>query len=337
MSSRYPNSVIQCFLHHTDHLKSLSKTDREFMDQYLGLSMTFIEMIQYLYVPATFSKSARVMSKFKSMENVDSFIQSHENVYPPILPHECSSLIFDKSYFIHRGWGGIALEENMNINLMTSFSFSKEIAQGFTDDGKVMTIKLTLDVLNNSLYIGEMAQVKTEEEIILFPGALTRVGKSNLYTYKPYPKDYTRNKIEDRRNQLEKALERVISVEEKKEREANEQNEHFQMKDEEMKGSIIHLYQSLRSKSNKSPLAVGIYNDDIKWSIMKKISGGKVVENLSVDQDGIIRGIIGEYPVRIIISLSSPDDSQCFIDIDGKEYQTNVMFFIFKGKHVFLN
>lgn len=333
---RLPRSVLECFLFHTTYLKNLPVESRAFLDSYLGVSLTYISLKEYLSKPADSVAHTKMINLFRGIRGIDQFVELHDSLLPRTLSSKCSGEILDRSYFIHRGWGDMSLESSIELPLMTSFTFTTKIAEGFSLTGRITTVKITPDVLNNSLYIGEMARVKEEEEIIIFPGTLTRV-HGDLYSYKPYDSHYLRNKIEDRRQGLQHVLDdlKMRGQVERNRRMADD--ERRKMQKAEVRDWILEVYESLRSDEITPPLTVFASSDGLSWEMTKHIAKGAVVHEMSTDMDGIIRGKIRGDPVRILFDLKYVEESTLIWVKDDTEYKLYIAHFMYKGrKHTFI-
>lgn len=328
MSERFPTAVLECFLRHTQHIKGLSPKKQKFLHSFLGVNILHIQIRVYLRRPADVASAHGLLPYVSGMGQIDTFVRNHESLRPGILSGECSSVIMDKSYFIHRGWGDTSLEGSMSMDVMTSFSFEKDVAETFSGTGRVTTVKMTQDVLNNSLYIGELAQVRQEEEILLFPGVLTRVGDGDLYTYTPYSVHHLRDKISDRRP----VLKPIIDAAETRRKDVSTANaEKRRMESEDKRAWIVNMYQSLYKylKSGKThpPVTVTASNDDISTTVLdiiKPLWKGMVIDNISVNMEGIITGDIRGHRIRMIVDVDMPDSSMLYIARDGMELELYV-------------
>lgn len=332
MPVEFPPSVLECFLRHTTHLHNLPEESRNFLHSYLGVYMNYIQMRDYLCQPADVAAHTKLAQwGFPTMQSIDDFVTNHDSLLPQTLSEQCTSGIMDKPYFIHRGWGGISLESSIEMNVMTSFSFEKHTAEGFSFTGRVTTVELTSDVLNNSLYVGEMAQVRQEEEIILFPGKLTRVS-SDLYEYTPHPKHHLRDKIDDRRPGMQAVLNdlRARSIIQRDARIGRRENS--TMGGEETKGWILHIYESLRADpATTPPVTIFADNSDLNAQVHGSLLDGAVIQNISTDMDGVIRGYVDGNPIRIIFDTICPDSSELFMIKNGQEFKFYVSGYKYRG------
>lgn len=328
MSHRFSIAVLECFLQHTRHIEGLSPACQKFLHSFLGVNMLYIQMRVYLGHPADVASAHTLLGVVKGMSDIDNFVHNHDSLRPGILSGDCSSVILDKSYFIYRGWGYTSLEGSMSMDVMTSFSFKKDVAESFSDTGRVTTVKMTQDVLNNSLYIGELAQVREEEEILLFPGSLTRVGDGDLYTYTPYSAHHLRDKVTDRKAVLRPMVDAAVAR--RRDNKITRQ-EKSRMASEDTRAWIVNMYQSLyrslKSGTTHPPVTVTASNDDISpnaLDIIMPLCEGMVIDNISINMEGVITGDIGGHRIRMIVDVDMPDISTLYIPLHGMEFKLYV-------------
>ena len=330
MPIEFPVSVLNCFMDHINHVGQLPEASRNFFDSYLGVNILYIKLREYLCSPATELSNTKIARAFGTMEKIDSFVQNHNSLLPPTLSENCVNDVCDRSYFVHRGWGDMSLEDSIAMDMMTSFSFSIEVAKQFSFTDRVTTVKVTPDVLKNSLFVGEMAQVRTEDEILIFPGDLTRVGNSDLYTYTPRP-SRLQDKIEHRRPQLINAFDkRKERIKEQMEQKA-QWTSRREMNREEIISTIIDLYQSLSSGAITS-LTVLADHDDLARHIKSPFNKGAIVENPKTDMDGVISGDVEGNPVKLVFNLKQLDTSELVLTKNGNSYTLPILKIIYRGR-----
>ena len=331
MSQIFPTAVLECFLEHTKHVEGLSLECKNFLNSFLGVNIVTINIGNYLRSPANVASARQLlMSNVTKMSQIDTFVQNHDSLRPGNLSGECSSVILDESYFIYRGWGYTSPEDSMFMDIMTSFSFKKDVAEQFSHTGQVTTVKMTQDVLNNSLYIGELARVRQEEEMLLFPGVLTRVGDGDLYTYTPYSVHHLRDKINDRRPVLGPIMD---AAEARRKDIFISRAEKLRMKHEDTRSWIVNMYQSLykysKSGMTHPPVTVTASNDNISTTALDIIKPlykeGMAIDNIFVNMEGIITGDIGGHRIRMIVDVDMPDASMLYIPRDGMELELYVL------------